>query len=430
MQRAVSRGVPYSDSTLKMVGLVGAIGFPLYYYIWVYLYPQPYESFALRLLGMFLFLPYALIGFWPRGLRRWLPLYWCVTAIYAAPFFFTFMLLQNDMSMVWGMSTMAAILLFVMMINDWLLMTVFYLLGSLLAFAATLWLADTTPDFGAYLVQLPIYTFALVAGGIFNYKQALLHEARQGGMVAVSRNIAHELRTPLLGIRSGIEGLRRYLPALLEGYEAARRAGISVPTIREAHYALLQNLLSRIEEEANYSNTMIDMLLINAGKPLLNLKDSAPHSVRACVETALQRYPFKSSAERRKVQLRDTPDFIFMGSSVLLMHVCFNLLKNALYFIAKAGKGEIEIWTEPGERYNRLHFLDTGTGIRPEDLPHVFDRFYSTLGVGQGTGIGLSFCRMVIEGFGGTLSCRSAYGEYTEFILTLPRTGNVLQQQG
>lgn len=321
---------------------------------------------------------------------------------------------------------MAAMFLLVLLVNDWLFIFAIYVIGTVLAFFAA-WLYQPLPDFGTFLVQLPIYVFALITGSVANYKQALLQRAKLDGMLTVSRNIAHELRTPLLGIRSGTEGLQKYLPALFQGYEAAREAKLPVPVIRRAHYELLQGVLGRIEDEASYANTMIDMLLINAGKPTLDLSEATRHSMRECVETALQRYPFRSEADRGKVRLHDTPDFLFHGSSVLLMHVCFNLLKNALYFIARAGKGEVEIWTEPGERENRLYFRDTGAGIPPESLPHIFDRFYTTLGVGQGTGIGLPFCRMVAEGLRGTLTCRSVYGEYAEFMLTLPRTGDVRQ---
>jgi two-component system CAI-1 autoinducer sensor kinase/phosphatase CqsS len=107
---------------------------------------------------------------------------------------------------------------------------------------------------------------------------------------------------------------------------------------------------------------------------------------------------------------------------VLLVHVLFNLLKNALYHVAEAGKGEIFVWTEPnavGE--NRLYFMDTGTGIHPSVLPRIFDRFYSSMSRGRGSGIGLSFCRMVMDGFGGSIECESVHGEFTRFILSFPK---------
>jgi two-component system, CAI-1 autoinducer sensor kinase/phosphatase CqsS len=417
-------GIRYSEPHLAAIGSVGVLGFPLYYYVWEYLFPQPYENLGLRIIGMLLFVPFTLINRWPANWRPWLPAYWAVAVVYTLPFFFTFMLLKNDMSLVWSMSMMAAIFLLVMVVNDWIFVILFYLFGSVLGWAAYILTTETTPDMAVYTEQMPIYFFEVVAGAIFNYRRSLLHEEKLDGMLAISRSIAHELRTPLLGIRSGIGGLHRYLSPLMDGYEQARAAGLPVTPIRQAHYTSLQNVLARIENEANYTNIMIDMLLVNAGRPKLETARTERHSIQECITMAIQRYPFKSTTDRNRVQLIDSPDFQFTGSNVLIVHVLFNLLKNALHFIAKAGDGRIEIWTATGKRYNRLFFRDTGTGISSSDLPRIFDRFYSTSDSGVGAGIGLYFCQMVMNGIGGNIACRSRQGQYTEFELTLPGIEN------
>jgi two-component system CAI-1 autoinducer sensor kinase/phosphatase CqsS len=143
--------------------------------------------------------------------------------------------------------------------------------------------------------------------------------------------------------------------------------------------------------------------------------------MRECVQRAIDRYPFSSESERSLVEVAPGPDFRFRGSDVLLMHVLFNLMKNALYHIAHAGKGEIFIWLEPNTvAENRLFFMDTGQGIHPALLPRIFDRFFTSMETGRGSGIGLSFCRMVMEGFDGHIACESVHGEFTRFILSFP----------
>ncbi|HVV67948.1 MAG TPA: ATP-binding protein, partial [Gammaproteobacteria bacterium] len=104
----------------------------------------------------------------------------------------------------------------------------------------------------------------------------------------------------------------------------------------------------------------------------------------------------------------------------LLIHVLFNLFKNAIYFIRKAGKGNIHIWLEHHPRHNQIHFKDTGAGIKSENLPKIFDPFF-TVDTNKGTGIGLAFCAMTLKSFGGSITCQSEWQEYTEFILTFPR---------
>jgi two-component system CAI-1 autoinducer sensor kinase/phosphatase CqsS len=101
----------------------------------------------------------------------------------------------------------------------------------------------------------------------------------------------------------------------------------------------------------------------------------------------------------------------------------FNLLKNALRHIAKAGKGEIFIRLEARPEGGRLVFKDTGPGIPPQVLPHIFTRFYSwSFGHddGSGAGIGLAYCRSAMQAFGGNIVCRSTLGEFSEFVLTFP----------
>ena len=100
-------------------------------------------------------------------------------------------------------------------------------------------------------------------------------------------------------------------------------------------------------------------------------------------------------------------------------HILFNLLKNASYFIKKAGEGNIKIWTGTQGPTIELHFKDTGTGIEPQVLKHIFTPFYITQD--NGTGVGLSFCKNVIQSFNGDIVCRSEVSRYTEFVLTFPK---------
>jgi len=142
-----------------------------------------------------------------------------------------------------------------------------------------------------------------------------------------------------------------------------------------------------------------------------------PHSIRDCVSEAMACYPF-SGAERERVRVNMHADYRFHGSDVLLMYVLYNLLKNALLAVQVARRGSVEVDCFCREHWNWLVVTDTGQGIAPDVLPHVFDPFYTTRRVG--TGMGLAFCQRVITAFGGQIRCESELGSYTRISILLP----------
>jgi two-component system CAI-1 autoinducer sensor kinase/phosphatase CqsS len=421
MYGSIERSVQYSEPRFLAFGTIAVVGFPLYYFVWHTLFPQPYENLGLRILGSLLFLPLMFAKRWPSWARRFLTVYWYLAILYALPFFFTFMLLKNGDSTAWLMSALVAVFLMILLL-DWLNLVFQFVLGSGLAWLAYFLTTEASQLSPHYVEYLPIYLFAITLGSVANFSSEALKQERLRAMLAAASNIAHELRTPLLGIKSGAAGLQQYLPTLLDAYHLAHKHGLPVTPVRTAHLNSMRGVLARIEAEANYSNTIIDMLLMNARSAGFKRENSAHYSMAQCVEAALKRYPFASAKERSLVIWDNSEDFSFRGSDLLMTHVLFNLLKNALYYIAKAGKGEIVIRLEPSSHGNRLVFRDTGSGIPPEVLPHIFSRFYSWAidEDGLGTGIGLAFCRAVMESFGGSIACRSSYGEFAEFVMTFP----------
>jgi two-component system CAI-1 autoinducer sensor kinase/phosphatase CqsS len=425
MAATLSQSVDYSRANIVLFGLFGATLHPVYYLLWAELFPQPFESLGLRLFSAGLCIPMlfepqlARYQWW----RRILPIYWLTMATYQLPFFFMFMSFMNGFSIVWDMSTMAACLFLVLLITDWLLLLLIALIG-----AATAWLAflltgaPLAIDYSAFDRLAPIYLFALIGGSVFNYKSEVVAREKLAAITAAVGTIAHELRTPLLGIRSGARGVQRYFPAILEGYELARQHGLPVRGMRAAHYREMQSVLTRIVAETEYSSVILDMLLINSSRQQIDRTAFTVHRISDCIATALEHYPFQNADQRHRVRWERSIDFAFLGSDVFMVHVLFNLLKNALYFLDRVADGQIIIAAERLARGgNRLRFTDTGPGIAPEVLPRIFDRFYSGMPQSQGTGIGLAFARLVMHSFDGDITCRSELGRFTEFVMTFPK---------
>jgi two-component system CAI-1 autoinducer sensor kinase/phosphatase CqsS len=214
------------------------------------------------------------------------------------------------------------------------------------------------------------------------------------------------------------------MPDLIRSHRLAEGGGLPVPELRAQNLHALERSIGVMEREVTYANTIIDMLLLSA-RPIGEVP-LIPLTARECVEQALRRFPYGSRAERERITLSPTGDFRLLGEESLVVHVLFNLLRNALFHTDRAGKGDIGVFIEPGERASRIRVYDTGPGIPPDVVPRIFNRFYSyssdSPGTGSitGLGIGLAFCRAAMEHMGGGIVCRTNLGEFTEFTLTFP----------
>ena len=221
--------------------------------------------------------------------------------------------------------------------------------------------------------------------------------------------IAHELRTPLLSMKTGAQGIALYLPRLLEAYQLAEQRGLLPKTIRKSHLRQLEHLSVSIIKEVDTVNRMIDLLLMKG-------KQNEICSLNEGLTETIENYPFNSDAERALVSWQG--DFVFQGSKLLLKHLLSNLIKNALKAITVAKKGTLVFWTEKKGQYNILFVKDTALGMSPEQLAQLFQPFYTTNS--EGTGLGLPLCQEVMHRFAGDIRCQAALGSYTQFMLYFP----------
>jgi signal transduction histidine kinase len=155
-----------------------------------------------------------------------------------------------------------------------------------------------------------------------------------------------------------------------------------------------------------------------------------PMQIKENVQRVIDAYPFKKidddKNERDLVHINILDNFTFNGDETLFRHLIYNLMKNAIYFVRKANKGEIFIEAIAGKStdqnpnpMNYLYFKDTGPGIPEENLQHLFKAFFSRSQ--NGTGVGLSLCKSIMNEFGGNISCESVEGEFTKFVMEFPK---------
>jgi histidine kinase len=216
-------------------------------------------------------------------------------------------------------------------------------------------------------------------------------------------NVAHELRTPLTFIKGSMEGLMDgVLPATPETYQQVHR---------EADR--LNRLVNDLQELSRVEASAFEL-------------DLHPVEFSSLVKTVVKR--LGTQFEDKGVQLSinlpaDLPHV--QGDADRIIQILTNLLSNALRY-TPAG-GEVTLDASRQGNYVETAVKDTGTGIPPEHLPHIFTRFYrvdkSRSRQGGGSGIGLTIARHLVEAHGGRIWVESeGEGQGSVFTFTLPIT--------
>jgi two-component system, OmpR family, sensor histidine kinase BaeS len=212
-------------------------------------------------------------------------------------------------------------------------------------------------------------------------------------------DVAHELRTPVAVLQAGHE-------ALLDG--------VAEPTPAE---------LASLRDEVLRLARMIDDLQTlsaadAAAMQLERQRCDLGSIVAAAADSMDARFDAAGLTVERRLAAVDV-----LADSRWLHHLVTNLLTNALKFSPAGSRVTVEV--RPDEADALVVVSDTGVGIPPDDMPHIFDRFWRGRQAlpTPGSGIGLAIAAEIAAGHGGQLTAISQPGEGTEMTLTLPRAG-------
>jgi signal transduction histidine kinase len=223
-------------------------------------------------------------------------------------------------------------------------------------------------------------------------------------------DVSHELRTPLAALRTFNELLR-------EG------AGDDP----EARDEFLESSGQQIERLDWLAQNLLELSKLDSGLVLLDLR---PDDLRAAVASAVEQ---TSGAARRRgvhVTLHDSPDPIrIRHDPQRIGQVVANLVGNAIKFTARGGA--ISVKVEPTPDGGRIEVADTGVGIDPVELPHIFERFYRGSRANEarssGSGLGLAIVHSIVDMHGGTVEVESRVGAGSRFVVTLPRDPRLVE---
>ena len=407
----------YAQNNLFLVGILGFFGFPLYYLIWKYLYPQPYESLTLRLFCAALFLPWLFYNQLSAKLTRLFPAYFFISLFAGIPFFFTYMLFANNFSDVWLMSYLAAIYLAVLLIYHWWLIIIMFACAIIINIFLYPFTDPVSTTFSGFDSKyIPIYLFAMVSG-ILCHRTEIKSQFKIKNVKSFGGSIAHEMRNPL----NAINLLTARIKSLILTGDSNNKKEIELNEIEEINKNL--NIILGCTTRAS---EVIDMILSN-------LKDKNKTekleflSTSDLLASAIQEYGFDHENQRERVILNTKENFIIRADKTAFTYVIFNLLKNSLYYLKSHPNEYVKIYFKRGSEksdYNQVVVEDNGPGIPADKIKHIFDSFY-TSGKKEGTGLGLDFCKKTMEGFGGKIECESEVGKFTKFILSFPKISDL-----
>jgi signal transduction histidine kinase len=232
-------------------------------------------------------------------------------------------------------------------------------------------------------------TFNHVARSLLAFQQQAKHKERLSSLGRLSATLAHEIRNPLTIIKGSALQLLEEKSLERDEREAVADIIQEVDRLNRLVESVLESArpASFRIEEVDINDLCQDCLSAVAGSPGLEIEGTwDPRLARAPVDPAR------------------------------LKQVLLNVLLNAKEAIA--GPGTIRVATHREAADYVISVSDSGRGIREEDLPNIFDPFFTQKP--NGTGLGLSVARNIVEGLGGTISVQSRWGEGTDVRLRLP----------
>ncbi|HEX2093734.1 MAG TPA: HAMP domain-containing sensor histidine kinase [Longimicrobiaceae bacterium] len=296
------------------------------------------------------------------------------------------------------------------------------------------------------LLLIPITAAAAAVGArsiadrLLRPLDRLVVASREIGIGALSRRVEEperpaELRELSLAFNGMLERLERAVDALrrftadasheLRTPLTAIQGTAQVALARERSAGELRETLEEVLEETRWTLGLVEGLLTLArGEEAGELLPRAPVRLDALLEDVREIGEALADGKPVEVRLVAPGPLVVRGAEGPLRQLFLNLVSNAVKFTRD---GSVAIRTaeaeRDGERWVEVAVEDTGIGIPPEDLPHVFDRFYrgDAARVREGgTGLGLAIARMIAERHGGSIEAASEPGRGSVFTVWLP----------
>ena len=228
------------------------------------------------------------------------------------------------------------------------------------------------------------------------HQEELLQSRKIAAIGTLTSGIAHELNNPINNIVLTAEALKEDFGQL----EEADAQGY------------IHDILIQAERASDIVRGLLDFS--RSERPELE-----PVSILAVIDDTLKLVRNQLMLSGIQVEKEISPGVQpISGDRKSLQQVFLNLFINAIQAMPDGGQLTIRVWDDNGQLH--VDVQDTGQGIDPSHLPHIFDPFYTTKEVGRGTGLGLSVTYGIIEKHGGHIEAHSKKGEGAVFSISMP----------
>jgi OmpR-family two-component system manganese-sensing sensor histidine kinase len=240
------------------------------------------------------------------------------------------------------------------------------------------------------------------AGGLWLTQIALRPvEYSYHQLMQFTADASHELRGPLMAIKASIGVMQKH-PERFAPKDTKKLNAIGSATIQLQSLAEDLLLLARMDAERT---------------------TQAPEkvSINRCLRDVVALYGEAAKAKELDLKLQEAQQVLVWGQAAQLNRLFSNLVQNALHYTQT---GQIVVTLDRSRRYARIRVEDSGIGIAPKDLPHVFDRFWRADRARSrragGSGLGLAIAKAITIQYGGKIWVTSQPGQGSCFHVVLP----------
>lgn len=222
-------------------------------------------------------------------------------------------------------------------------------------------------------------------------------------------NVSHELKTPMTTIAGFIDGI-------LDG---------TIPPERQGYY--LNIVSTEVRRLSRLVQSMLALSRIDSGELRMNKQR---FDLTNILNSTLLTFEQKIGDRNIRVEGLEEADTIFVDGDPDMIHqVVYNLIENAVKFTNEGGYIRISLSDAPDR--TTLEIRNSGQGIQPDELPHIFERFYKTdksrSKDKNGMGLGLYIVKTILRLHGGDITAASETGSYCSFTLWLPKEKESIQ---
>jgi signal transduction histidine kinase len=212
--------------------------------------------------------------------------------------------------------------------------------------------------------------------------------------------MSHDLKTPVAKIAGIADILKMKYDNSLEQTE------------------LIDNVVNSTKELNNFINSILDLTKIESQNLTLR-KESK--DINKIIEGVVDKLTFEANGKDMSIHMELSPLYPIQIDTILMNRVISNLIENAIKYAGRGKRIDIKTWDDPHWVY--IEVKDNGVGVGPQDLLHIFDKFYrvkndNTHSI-KGSGLGLYLVKYFIELHNGVITATSDPGEGTSFIIKL-----------